>query len=318
MARRTLSLHPITRLAATIALALLFGGCSSVKKAAINQLAGAFSGGGGSVITGDEDPELIRDFLPFALKTQEILLEETPDNEALLQSTCRNYTTYSYGFIQNDADRLEMTDFRAARAQRQRAKKLYLRALDYCLRAIDLRFPGQAKTLRKDPDAVLSAATVDDVPLLQWTSLAWGGGIALALDEPEIVIDMPVARALLVKALELDEDFDDGALHDSMITVEGLPKTMGGSPERAREHYRRALELNGGTRVGTYVNLAEAVTISAQNRREFQDLLEKALAVDVEARPNERLVNIVLQQRAQMLLDQIDDLFLEPLDEGGE
>lgn len=304
MSRRT----PILLLS-LIALPL-FSGCASVKKAAVHRLADTLAASG-TTFTGDEDPELIRDALPFALKTHEIVLADAPEHQGLLLATCQNFTTYTYGFVQLEADRLELTSFRAARDQRRRAVKLYLRARDYCLRAFDLRFPGQGSVLRRDPQLALADATADDVRLLQWTSLSWGAAIALALDQPEIVIDTPVARALLEKAIELDETYDDGALHDSMISVEGLPETMGGSPERARRHYRRALELNGGTRAGTYVSLAESVSVKAQDRKEFAMLLDKALAVDVEARPSERLVNIIQQQRARLLLDRIDELFLD-------
>ena len=41
-------------------------------------------------------------------------------------------------------------------------------------------------------------------------------------------------------------------------------------------------------------------------------LLERALAVDVNAKPEYRLVNLVMQRRARWLLSRIDDLILDP------
>ena len=46
-----------------------------------------------------------------------------------------------------------------------------------------------------------------------------------------------------------------------------------------------------------------------QNRGEFRQLLEQALAVDPERDRSQRLANIVLQRRARFLLDHEDLLF---------
>ena len=59
------------------------------------------------------------------------------------------------------------------------------------------------------------------------------------------------------------------------------------------------------------VSFAEAVSVSKQNRAEFQMLLHKALAIDPDARPEWRLSNLVMQRRARWLLKQIDQLFVE-------
>ena len=48
-----------------------------------------------------------------------------------------------------------------------------------------------------------------------------------------------------------------------------------------------------------------------QRRAEFQSLLQKALAVDPDVRPEMRLVNLVAQRRARWLLSRTDELFLE-------
>jgi predicted anti-sigma-YlaC factor YlaD len=49
----------------------------------------------------------------------------------------------------------------------------------------------------------------------------------------------------------------------------------------------------------------------AQNKAEFQSLLEKALAVDPDADLDNRLANLVAQRRARWLLKHIDEMFLE-------
>lgn len=295
-----------------LASSLLLGACSSVKNVAVKKLADTLSEGG-DVFTSDDDPELIRDALPFALKTQEMLLAEVPDHQGLLLSTCKGFTLYGFAFVELEADRLELESYRAAKAERQRASKLYRRAHGYCMEAMELRFPGSEEGLIRRPKATLAAATIDDIPLLHWTALSWGARISLSLDQPEVVVDLPVVRSLLERALELQADYDFGALHEAMIAVEGLPETMGGSLERARHHFERAEDLSAGHRVGIYVSWAKSISVANQDRREFQTMLDKALAVDLDVFETERVANIIQQRRARFLLDQIDDLFLEDL-----
>jgi predicted anti-sigma-YlaC factor YlaD len=78
-----------------------------------------------------------------------------------------------------------------------------------------------------------------------------------------------------------------------------------------RQHFERALKISQGKRAGTYVSFAENACVPAQNKAEFQSLLEKALAVDPDADLDNRLANLVAQRRARWLLKHVDDLFLE-------
>ena len=99
-----------------------------------------------------------------------------------------------------------------------------------------------------------------------------------------------------------------------MISIEGLPRVMGGYPARAREHFQRALALSGGQRASLYLTLAENVSVPAQDRGEFERLLQQALAIDIDSAPDLRLSNRINQARARRLLDGIDELFLPPLE----
>ncbi|MCP4662124.1 MAG: hypothetical protein GY856_42520 [bacterium] len=293
-------------------LLVLTSGC--LRKMAINTLADALAASG-DVYASDDDPELVRDALPFALKTIDTLLVETPDHQGLRLAACQGYTQYAYAFVELEATRLEPVDYRGANKQRDRALKLYLRARDHCFHAVDLVAAGTSARLPSAPEEALDGFGVDDVPLLYWTGASWGAAMSLGLDRPELVADRPVVRALLERALKLDPDWSDGALHEAMIALDGLPATMGGSLEQAREHYERALELSGGNRPGPYVMWANAVSVRQQDREEFEDLLRKALAVDPDRRRSERLRTLITQERARLLLEQADELFLDDLED---
>ena len=295
--------------AALLAGALLaVSGCGAIKTAAIKSVADTLSTGSGDVFTRDDDPLLVRDAVPFGLKTFESLLESVPRYVPLLTATCANFTQYAYAFIQADIDGLDSTDYETITAHEERALKLHQRARGYCIRALEERRVGTVRELRHDPDRALRWAKPSDVPLLYWSGAAWGSAISLGLDRPELVADLPVVRVLLARALQLDEGFNNGAIRAAMITLDSRVE-WGGSAALARKHFARAVQLSKGLDPGPYVALAMSVARPERNRAEFVELLEKALSIEPEDNPSNQLVILIARQRARRLLDRVDDLF---------
>ena len=289
---------------------LLTAGCS-LNRFAVNKLGNALAESG-TTFASDDDPELIAVAIPFSLKLMESLLASSPSHRGLLLATTSGFTQYAYAFVQQEAEQLEDRDMARAAEVRTRARKLYLRARDYGLRGLETRHARFGERLRADPLATVRAATVTEVPLLYWTAAAWGAAISLSKDDPEIVADQGLVEALIDRALELDERFDNGAIHGFLISYELARQGARGDPnERARGHFDRAVSLTGGQLASPYVSLAEGVSLSRQDRREFESLLHQALAIDPNARPEWRLVNLIVQRRARWLLSRADQLFLD-------
>lgn len=300
---------PIALLA--LVLSILTPGCS-LKKFAANQAGNALSGTG-TVFAADDDPELVKDAAPFSLKLMESVLASTPEHRGLLLSASSGFAQYAYAFVEQEADVTAVNDFEGGRAKYARAKRLYLRARDYGLRGLTVDHRNLRAELSRDPRQALKRTTRDEVPLLYWTAASWGKAIGLSKDDPELLADLPIVEALIDRALELDENFDRGALHSMLISYEMIrPRGTGEPADRARKHFQRAVQLSEGKTAGPYLALAEAVSLPAQNRAEFQKLLEQALAINPDEYPEQRLVNLVMQKRARWLLSRLDDLFLEP------
>lgn len=297
-------------LAAAIALAVAAPGCSpeGMARRALSGMVEQIR----AVYLADEDPELIQEAMPFTLKTTEALLAGSPRDPELLLAACSGFTQYALAFVQPEPALAEPGGYQEAEQRRERARHLYLRARDYCVRRIELAHPGIGERLRVAPEVAVRALGPADVPALVWTGMAWGGAISVGVDQPALVADFPAVRALLRRALELDEDHAQGAIHEALILVEGVPEAMGGSPARARQHFRRAVEIQRGTSAAPYVALATAVALPEQDRAEFTRLLEQALAIDPDAAPQIRLINGVAQRRARALLSRVDVLFPPP------
>ena len=291
-------------------LPALASGCS-IKRFAVNKLGDALAESGSSYAS-DDDPDLVRDASPFALKMIESLIEQSPRHRGLLLAAASGFTQYAYGFVREDADEMEDRDLAAAAALRLRARRLCLRARDYGLRGLAVTHADFAERLRADRPAALAEAAGRDVPLLYWTAASWGAAISLSKDDPDMVADLGTVEGLIRRALDLDPDYDGGALHELLITYEGgRSDAMGGSVERAREHFERAVALSRGRRASTFLALAESVSIRNQDRGEFETLVRQALAVDPDADPEHRMVNLVMQRRARWLLARTDALFAD-------
>jgi predicted anti-sigma-YlaC factor YlaD len=301
-----------TALRSTVLPALIACGLSgcAVKKLAINSLGNALSSGVSTYAT-DDDPELIRDATPFGLKTIESLLQESPRHRGLLYAACSGFTQYAYAFVEQEADFVEAKDFARSAELRKRARKLYRRALEYGFRGLEVDLPSFRESLRTDSAAALAKTRKRDVPLLYWTGSALGAAIAISKDDADLTAQQPQMEALMRRALLLDETYDNGSIHDFFISYEGGRATVGGSLEKAREHFARSTELSKGSRAWPFVNFAEVVSVATQNRKEFSTLLEKALAIDPDKVPEVRLTNLIAQQRARWLLGRADELFVE-------
>jgi predicted anti-sigma-YlaC factor YlaD len=290
------------------AVLALTTGCS-LKTMAVKTVANTLADTG-DVFTRDDDPELIRDATPFALKLYESLLESVPTHVPLLIATCGSFTQYGYAFLESEADSLDSSRRAEATALRERALKHYLRGRGYCLRAADVRFgKGTSMALLQDPVATVARARKDDVPLLYWTAASWGAAISLGIDRPDLAVDFPTVRALADRALALDPTWSKGAIHELMITLDSLPEALGGNADRAKAHFKTAVEIQKGLSPGPYVTLATGVAVPAQDRPEFERLLKEALAIDPEKDPSNRLVTLVYQRRARVLLNRIDEQF---------
>ena len=293
----------------SVLVVIVSSGCATVKRMAINKLGDSLSESG-TTYAADDDPDLVGAALPFSLKLVEGLLAQSPKHRGLLFTAASGFTEYAYVYVQQDADAMESQDLDRAGALRARARRLYLRARDYGLRGLDAKHRSFKARVMADPKTAVKAANKADVPMLYWTAASWGSAISVSKDHPDLIADQPIVEALIDRALELDPDFDFGAIHGFLINYEMARQgAAGDAATRARRHFDREVLLTKGQLASPFVSLAEAVSVANDNREEFEKLLKQALAVDPDARVEWRLQNLVVQKRARWLLARVDDLF---------
>lgn len=292
-------------------LALLLSvGSGCIKKMALNSLANSMSEGGTSAYANDDDPKFVGEALPFALKMMETLLQSVPEHQGLLVSAASGFVQYGHAYILRPAEELESEDYYAARQERERAKRMFLRAKNYGMKALELRYPGIDARLTRDPEMALKPMTKRDVPALYWTGVAWGSAMSVGQDDMALVSDLRAVEEMLERALSLDEAWNDGAIHEFFILYDaGRSEAEGGGIASAEEHFNRAMELNQGMSIGPLVSLAESVCVQLQDYKRFKELLNQALEFDADQHEKYKLVNRLTQHRARFLLDKADELF---------
>ena len=291
-------------------LVLILTASCSINKIAVNSLANALSKGGISTFAVDEDPELVGDAMPTTLKVMELLIQSAPENKGLLVAAASGFVQYGHAYVLRPADALESVDLNAARKGRIRAKRLFLRARKYGLQALEVSHPGISVTLTSDPIKALGEVKEADIPALYWAGAAWGSAISISKDDMTLLGDIGIVRAMMERALALDENWSNGAIHEFFILFStASPDADSNSIEKAEGHFGKAMELNGGESIGPLVSLAESVCILQQDRKRFVTLLNDALEFDADRFPAYRLSNILAQRKAAHLLTKTDDLF---------
>jgi len=321
-------------LAASAAFALM--SCKTIEKAAIGSIADMLASPEGSAtFTSDNDPQLVADSLPLALKLYEIILEKDPENSDLAAAAGKNFVMYSGAFVHMPADMLDDMYWHEADEGRKRAKKLYLRGRDYLLRALYLRHEDfQALLEAGEYDDAMALLEEEDADTAYWAGMAWLGMASTDPFDMELTTTLDKAALLIYRSMELDET--NSGVHDVMIQLQlSLPSSIlvnmrrrsstitafmdeyyaaagvGEDQEkRAFYHYYRALALSDGTDPAPHLTMATAVSVKKQDVPGFRGYLDAALSIDPEANHDSRLMIIIYQNKARWLLENIEYFFL--------
>lgn len=287
--------------AATVAaLVLTLAGCAPrtlLLKGVADELAGQGQ-------AEEEDLGLARDAAAFYLKLSESVLRQALGHPALAEAVASGFTQYAYAFVAFEAEKLEVTDVRAAARQRQRAARLYQRAQRHAMAALELQQPGLARALAAPAGTAPLRLAPQQVGLAYWAAASWGAFIASSKDQPEVVADLPLAMRLAQLAFDTAPDHGQGSL--ALLMAQFELARPGGTAASAERYLARADSASGTPAPATLVVRAESLAMPAGDREGFERLLRQAI---VAAMPRRDLASQVLRERAQWLLDTVDDRF---------
>jgi predicted anti-sigma-YlaC factor YlaD len=299
--------------AGALALALFLGACS-IEKLALKKAAGMLSGSSSTdVFTSDNDPDLVGDALPFAIKLYETLLSSLPGHAGLRLRTGSLYIMYANAFVETPADMTPRRDAETRDYLLARAKNLYLRGRDILFVSLEKKNPRILQQLKdRRYTEAMAPFGKEDVSLLYWTALGWMAAFAVDPFDMTLGQTVPQTKAMIERISALEPGYGKGALDAFFVGYYGsLPGYLGGDRAKAREHFDRAQAVAGKSDTSSLLALATTVSVKEQDAAEFKQLLERVLAFDPESNPENRLVNTLNRRKARWLLDHIDDFFIE-------
>lgn len=291
------------RISLLLLLPILLGGCGLAKLARVQ---------------GEGDLTVVESTLAENIGTLERLAKL--GNEGLIVKTARAYSSYA-GFFEDRMEEAEIAgDMETAAKMRAQAIDYYQRSEGYAFKVLakshitfnsprDVEIPVFKTSLRR--------IKKKQVEPLFWAAYAIGRGISLQKDDLMQVIDLVRVRLMMERVLELDETFYYGSAHLFYAVYYGdRSVSIGGDPEKAKEHIERVDEINDGKFLMSKYYLARYYAYPTQDAKLYKQALQEVLDAPSDIYPGEEAATALAKSRSKRWLDQIDMLF--DLEEEGD
>lgn len=305
---------------------VVLSGCS-IKKVAFNATADMLAPPPGKVIsddepnpmtalTGENDPELVAAFFPTALKLYEIMHLQNPEHENLAIMTGQLYIMYANAFVQSPAEQLPFDEFDRQNREYERAQNFYMRGRSFILKALDHRYDGFSDTVF-GPDAaqreqLLASCEEADTSALFWAASGLFGAFSLSPMDTSYHVLLAGSLAMIEKAAELDPAYNNGSLWEILMAFyAAAPESLGGGRDKALAAYEKALYYSGGKSPSTHTGYVRSFCIPSQDSEGFDENIDKALAIDPDDQPDNRLAVILAQRQARWLKANKGEFILE-------
>lgn len=275
-----------------LAVTLLLNACSAL----IAQQSSRVTDNLTSAMLNNRDLATVEAGAPSYLLFVDGLIEGSPKNRGLLTAGAKLNGAYASAFVVDE----------------QRLKIMADKAMDYAERAACLADKNLCQPREQNFDAFKAAVESvgkKNVEPLYNLGVACVGWLQAHSDDWEAITQLPKAKAILERVVELDEGFEQGAAYlylGGIATL--LPPAMGGKPEVGKQHFERAIALSNGTNL-----IAKVVYARQYARLVFDQELHHKLLTEVIASPADvpgnTLINLVAQREARKLLADEADYF---------
>ena len=284
-------------------LPIFLGGCGLAKLSRIQK---------------ESDLIVVETTLSKNLKTLERLAKT--GNTGLIVKTARAHSSYS-GFLEDKMEEAEIAgDTETADEMRSQAIAHYVRSEEYAFRAL-----AKSNKTFKQPRVIeiaefekaLQKLKKKQVEPLFWAAYAMGRGISLQKDDPMQVIDLARVELMMRRVIELDETFYFGSAHLFYAVYYGdRSPSIGGDPEKAKEHIDYVDKLNDGKFLMSKFYLARYYAYPKQDVKLYKRVLQEVIDAPQDIFPGEEAATSLAKSRAKRWLAQADMLFDSEMAEG--
>jgi hypothetical protein len=265
----------------------------------------------------ESDVKLLEQAFPAHIKLLETLLVNQPENDRLMVLLARMYAGYAFSIFEEKLDALSFSpkgvtnDSAVFDPLKKAISRYYLKGAGYALSAIEKRHPGSREKLSKIPkiQSVMDILEEQDVPALFWYGFNLGGHLNRNQDSILAVSKAHLVDKVMNRIIDLDPGYYHGSAHlFLMISYASRPPMMGGSTDKARNHYVQLKALSEKDFLLGDVLYARYILHRLQKKKEFKTVLENIISRAHQPK-DLPLLDTLAVRRAQIYLDGINRLF---------
>jgi len=265
----------------------------------------------------DSDLDLTEKAIPANIKLMEAMLANSPDDRRLTTLIARMYGSYGFGFLETRlesviyADPDQEPNEPDIDALKDQLNHTYEKGMAYAMDALELSVPRARTALAKVTtiDPYLEQLDKDDVAPLFWYGFNLGAWVNRNLDSIRAVSRAHVARKVMERVIELDPAYNTGGAHLFLLAYFGSrPPMMGGSQEKAGDHYRQLQQIAGEDYLLADLFYGRFCLYQQQDRDGFVTLMQRIAEYPVKD-GDLALYNAIAVRRAGIYLGAVDTFF---------
>lgn len=265
----------------------------------------------------EADFDLAARAIPGSLKTVETFHMVDPSNHILTNILAEGFCQYGSGFIEDEWEvALFAKDFDEAEHQSLRATKAFTRCMGYGLHILGKSWQKAMLGTLDDVKARVARTGWGQRDALLWAGVGLAGTINHNKDNPEMVVHVVKAIAIVERVIELDDKHNQkdqnkratAHIVRAMMHL-ALPAALGGDPEAGKASFERALQISENKYLLAKVLLARKYAVATQKPELFRKLLVEVLQTDPAIWPENRLANEIAHRRARRYLKHEKELF---------
>ena len=254
-----------------------------------------------------DQPELVSIYFEKKIKKLEKSDMTSLDQQRALM---RTKVEYGFGIIMEHADRLIDVDYSSALDKYKKANIIFKDARDSGISILNDRYSNFNEWIR---GGVELQFTNNDIIDLYWLAAAYGGAISSSRGDPFELIHLPKVGRILRKCIELDPEWNNGAVYSAMMSFTSTRTDI--SEDLLRDsvdfYFNKAILYSDSLDAGPFLAYAESIHKTYQERKEFEDKLNYVINMKTKSRSRYELPNLIAKNRAEWLLSKTDDYFLE-------
>ena len=245
---------------------------------------------------------------PGLIKLAEGIFYTEPSSVFYASKLAFLYGAYCFAYL----DETPFDEFdRNSEFKKQQILDFYRRSKYFALQALSLKHKNcQADIYDKTRiDKFLMSVKNSESEALFWLCFSWAMEIFTSLEDPKALSELWIIEKLALHSSRIDPEYFCGGAFSILAAYWGARSDLlGGSSEKAREFYSRALEYNKNrSLIPHYVNM-RYISIVKENASEFEDLAANISNFNAGS-SDTALINEVIKKKAVSLFSKKDNFF---------